>query len=180
MKSVNSVGRCAALAVGVALWSSPAGADMSDVLVEKYAALCENVMLGAVTNNPDLGLDVSSEVYANLRSPEMRAELESLAKLGRITKFQLSGITHLAQGDAFNCQFQHEKGISVWMLGYSPFSHTVEGAAFGSEMFVPVTAPQTPPPTNSQPAPQPGSSVPSEPPASPEMAEACQAFPDLC
>tara|TARA_B100000678_G_scaffold183820_1_gene153626 strand:+ start:12646 stop:13212 length:567 start_codon:yes stop_codon:yes gene_type:complete len=165
-----------------------AQADTAPVLLEKYRTVCSDVFNGALGEG-DLSLIASAKVIAELKAAMQNPDIRSTAQhLGNASSLRISDVTHLANADAFLCEFTHANGKSEWTLGYSPLSHVVEGAEV---VFAPKPAPGPAPASRATPESQPTSrpsppevQAQSEPqgqrPPAPEQSAACRKFPDLC
>jgi hypothetical protein len=99
-----------------------------------------------------------------------------LARLGPATNITLTQTTRLPAGRLYALIAQHQRGMSVWVLGISDVTNRIEYANFqAGAAQQPLPDPQ--PPTGSGDSP-PESGSPG--PSSPGTSEACRKYPSLC
>jgi hypothetical protein len=200
-------GPAAFLVLSLAATGSVQAQGTSDLLKEQYAAVCTDLFQGAVTGEREISnlvTDAVSQRIATETNGQGYAAL--IPEIGPPKALGISDVVHLSYGDVFVCQFGHDKGVSLWQIGYSPLSQMIEDfdMVFIRHEAKPPPKPvaderaskrrsrsttrggEAPAPTETQrrdqePAAQPAASeVPDIVPETPTQSEACQMFPDLC
>ena len=200
-------GPAAILVLSLIATGSAQAQGASDLLKEQYAAVCTDLFQGAVTGERDISKLVTGTVLQRIATETNNQGYGALIpEIGPPKALGISDVVHLSYGDVFVCQFRHDKGASLWQIGYSPLSQMIEDfeMVFIRDEAKPQPKPaadertsqrrslsttrggEAPVPTETQrrdqePAGRPAASeVPDIVPETPTQSEACQMFPDLC